>query len=212
MLMLLVLLFPHNSVLGTLLGTIVSPQLSSSLPNCCQLPRSDTTASRRFSTSCTNIRVRVRVRVFFFPQFFPLLIAPKASFSSLQQQQHLLSVHKAHSCLPAIVVPEQGIYYPTLWDHRKGSVDLLPYRCSFQESRPSFSPWPRNEGLFLGTTMDMSEIAEEAPPEAPSEAPASTTQEVEESEIPQATTSISLPCSGTRLDFSSLFSIQFFRA
>ncbi|KAH8940599.1 hypothetical protein BDL97_15G098100 [Sphagnum fallax] len=33
--------------------------------------------------------------------------------------------------------------------------------------------------------MDMSEIAEEAPPEAPSEAPASTTQEVEESEIPQ---------------------------
>jgi hypothetical protein len=34
--------------------------------------------------------------------------------------------------------------------------------------------------------MDMSEIAEEAPPEAPSEPPASTTQEVEESEIPQA--------------------------
>jgi hypothetical protein len=116
MLMLLVLLFPHNSVLGTLLGTIVSPQLSSSLPNCCQLPRSDTTASRRFITSCTNIRVKVRVRarVFFFPQFFPLLIAPKASFSSSQHQQHLLSVHKAHSCLPAIVVPDQGICYPTL--------------------------------------------------------------------------------------------------
>ncbi len=203
------LLFPHNSVLGTLLGTIVSPQLSSSLPNCCQFPRSDTTASRRLITSCTNIRVRVRV--FFFPQFFPLIIAPKASFSSSQQQQHLLSVHKAHSCLPAIVVPDQGICYPTLWDHRKGSVDFLLYRCAFQESLPSFFPWPRNEGLFSGTTMDMSEIAEEAPPEAPSEAPASTIQEVEESEIPQATTSISLPCSSTKLDFSSLFFIQFFR-
>ncbi len=204
----LLLLFPHNSVLGTLLGTIVSPLLSSSLPNCCQLPRSDTTASRRFITSCTNIRVRVWVRVFFFPQFFPLLIAPEASFSSSQQQRHLLFVHKARSCLPAIVVPD---HYSTLSDHRKGSVDLLLYRCAFQGSLPSFFPWPRNEGLFLGTTMDTIEFAEEAPPEAPSEAPASTTQEVEESEIPQATTSISLPCSSTRLDFSSVFSIQFFR-